>query len=95
MAFVGDIDWSSIGENRRKYLKTFNELYSIRVDSIHIDAEFIVGHNRKNQLGFETYTSTDTLSSGKHMLNILRKRIVNGDTSQVYLRTIPFWYFED
>lgn len=93
--FTADMNWNKIGELRRQYLKTFNEIYSIRIDTVDIESNFIVGHNIQKQLGFETYVGTDALSPGKHMLNILRKRIRKGDTSKVYLRTIPFWYFKD
>jgi hypothetical protein len=95
MIFVQDVNWSKIGQKRRLYLKTFNDIYGIRIDTLNVKSDFIVGHNIKKQLGFETYISTEKLSQGKHMLNITRKRIRKGDTTNVFLRTIPFWYYKD
>jgi hypothetical protein len=94
IAFGKDINWSEIGEKRMLYLKTFNDLYKVRVDTLEVPTEFIVGHNVQKQLGFETFISTEGLPQGKHILNIMRKRIREGDTSLTFLRTIPFWYFK-
>lgn len=92
MAFT-DRNWGEIGSQRQQYLKTFNEIYSIRIDTLQISSEFIVGHNVQKQLGFETYVPTKDILQGKHMLNIIRKRIRNGDTILSTLRSIPFWYY--
>lgn len=92
MAFV-DMDWGEIGRQRRQYLETFNSIYSVRIDTLEIPSEFIMGHNIQKQLGFETYVPTSEIAQGKHMLNIMRKRIRNGDTVISTLRSIPFWYY--
>jgi uncharacterized protein YnzC (UPF0291/DUF896 family) len=95
MAFTGDDEWKDLNKKRREYLKTFNDIYKIRIDSVEVPAEFIVGNNVQKQLGFETYVGTDSLNQGKHMLNILRKWIRSEDTTFTYVRTIPFWYYRN
>ena len=94
LAFT-DFNWSKLGRQRRLYLETFNSIYGIQVDSIRLESEFIVGHNVQKQLGFETYVPTKSISEGKHMLNVMRKRVRNGDTIWSTLRSIPFWYYKD
>lgn len=90
-----DINWNTIGSKRKDFVKTFNELYKIKIDSVAYSSEFIIGHNKKEQLGFETYLGLGDLSEGKHLLNITRQRIREKDTQTVYLRQIPFWYYKN
>lgn len=90
----GDTDWNTFVSNRKLYLKTFNDLYHIKIDSVAYECEFIISHNKKKQLGFETFVKLDSLLEGKHLLNITRKRIRKKDTQTVFLRQIPFWYFK-
>jgi hypothetical protein len=52
---------------RRAYLKTFNDMYSIKIDTITYDADFIIAKSKKGNLGFETYVSTKNLIDGKHV----------------------------
>jgi len=80
---------------RRIYLKTFNDIYSVKIDSVEYDSDFILSQNFKNELGFETYINLDSLSKGKHLLKINRIRIRKGDTTNWNIRNIPFWYFKD
>ena len=80
---------------RREYLKTFNHIYSLVVDSLSYDVDFILAQNKKDQLGFETYLNIDKLEEGKHLLKLNRLRIRKKDTSKIQVRTIPFWYFKD
>ncbi|MEM5566993.1 hypothetical protein WNY78_17870 [Psychroserpens sp. AS72] len=80
---------------RRDYLKMFNKIYTVRIDSTKYESDFILTQNFKNELGFETYINLDSLSKGKHVLNIDRLRIRKGDTINWNVQKIPFWYFKD
>ena len=90
--FIDGVNRDSI---RRHYLKTFNLMYSITIDSVDYDPEFLLSQNRKNELGFETYVGTGNLDEGKHILKVNRLRIRKGDTTKRRVETIPFWYFKD
>ncbi|MEO1033220.1 MAG: hypothetical protein AAFX55_17580, partial [Bacteroidota bacterium] len=78
---------------RRVYIKTLNEIFTVRIDSVDYDSEFILGENFKKQKGFETYVSLKDLTEGKHLLKVLRKRIRKKDTQRVRYANIPFWYY--
>ncbi|WP_299278566.1 hypothetical protein [uncultured Psychroserpens sp.] len=80
---------------RREYLKTFNYIYTVQIDSTSYPSEFILAQNFKNELGFETYVSLDSLSKGKHVLSVSRLRIRKKDTINWIVERIPFWYFKD
>lgn len=80
---------------RTEYLKTFNNIYSARIDSTLVDTEFIVGKSKNNKMGFESYLSTANLTEGKHVLKVNRMVIRKQDTSYLRVATIPFWYFND
>ena len=80
---------------RRAYLKTFNDIYSVKIDTIKHDTEFILANSKNNKLGFETYISTKTLTVGKHLLKFNRLRIRKGDTTNWNVSKIPFWYYKD
>lgn len=80
---------------KRVYIKTFNDVYNVRIDTVSYDADFILSQNTDNDLGFETNLGIKSLSEGKHMLNITRERVRNDDTTTVYLVRIPFWYYRD
>ncbi len=78
---------------RKAYVKTLNEIFIIKIDSINYESEFILGESLKNQKGFETYVGIKGLSEGKHLLKVLRKRLIKKDTSNIYYTRIPFWYY--
>lgn len=80
---------------RKEYLKTFNVIYSVSIDSTKCDTEFIIGKSLRNKLGFETYIGIDSLERGKHLLKIERKLLRNKDTLRRRVARIPFWYFKD
>ena len=80
---------------RRAYLKTFNYMYSVKIDTIKYDTDFIIANSKKGDLGFETYVSTKDLIEGKHILKVSRLRIRKGDTTNWNVSKIPFWYFEN
>lgn len=79
---------------RRAYLKTFNDMYSVKIDTIKYDSDFILAKSKKGNLGFETYVSTKNLIEGKHILKVNRLKIRKGDTTNWNMYKIPFWYYE-
>ncbi|MBT8269916.1 MAG: hypothetical protein KJN59_11905 [Bacteroidia bacterium] len=91
-------DWASLGTRdslTREYIKTFNEIYRVEIDSVEFDNDFILAQGIRSDLGFETYVGIKELSEGKHMLNVSRKRIREEDTSWWRVANIPFWYYPD
>ncbi|MBE9488773.1 MAG: hypothetical protein IMY67_00645, partial [Bacteroidetes bacterium] len=80
---------------RRAYLKTFNDIYSVKIDTIKYNTDFIITKSAKGKLGFETYVSTKTLAEGKHLLKVSRLRIRKADTTNWNVSKIPFWYYKD
>ena len=79
---------------RQEYIKTLNNVFTIKIDSIAYKSDFIFGESLKGQKGFETYISLKDLPEGKHLLKVLRKRINRDkDTINVYHDRIPFWYY--
>jgi len=80
---------------RRAYLKTFNDMYSVKIDTIKYDSDFIIAKSKKGNLGFETYLSIKDLIEGKHILEVNRLRIRKGDTTNLNVSKIPFWYYQD
>ena len=89
------VNWTKLDSLKREYLKTFNSIYSVNIDSLKMDTEFILAKSPKNELGFETYLSTSELIEGKHTLQVNRLRIFKNDTSVRQVSQIPFWYFKD
>jgi len=75
---------------KRDYLKTFNELYTVDIDTLTYASDFVVN---KNKLGFETYLPTNSLSSGKHILKVKYKTLKEKDTLQRSMISILFWYY--
>lgn len=80
---------------KHKYLKTFNDMHEVAIDSLKYDAEFILTSNTKEQLGFETFINIKQLQEGKHALKIKRLEKIDGGTSAVTISTIPFWHYKD
>ncbi|WP_435625063.1 hypothetical protein [Flagellimonas sp.] len=81
---------------RKKYMETFNFIYSFKIDSLDFDGDFLLTTDKKKHLGFETYLNLDSISEGKHMLRLVRKKIEkDGDTTKLLLRNIPFFYFKE
>lgn len=78
---------------RREYLKTLNELYSVKIDSTVAKSDFVVTKSKKGELGFEMYLPTDSLKVGKHTLELYRNIFDASDTSHYSIAKIPFWFF--
>ncbi len=82
---------------KRVYLKTFNSVYKVMIDSTQYTSEFILGESNTlaSEFGFETYITLDSLKQGKHLLKIQRDQYKDKDTTTITFSTIPFWYFKD
>jgi hypothetical protein len=91
--FINSIERDSI---RNAYLKTFNDIYRVKIDTSYYETEFIFALIKSDKLGFETYISTKELNDGKHILKVNRKYITKEkDTIYRNVSTIPFYYFKD
>ena len=88
------VDNSKQDSLRSEYIKTFNSIYYVKIDTTRYNTEFIISENN-NKLGFESYVPTKSLSDGKHVLKVNRMSIKEQDTTYWNVATIPFWYFRD
>ena len=95
MIIINEMSWRERDSIRHTYMKTLNEVYKIRIDSIEQESEFILTQSSKKQKGFETYLDLNNIDKGKHLMNLTRKRIRKKDTQTIYVARIPFWYFPD
>jgi hypothetical protein len=75
------------------YLKTFNDIYDVKIDSLYYEADFLITKNQKERLGFETYVDISDLQKGKHTLRIVRDSKRKDTIVKVSIVSIPFWYF--
>lgn len=80
---------------KRIYLKEFNKIYDVIIDSTTYDSNFILGESTTKEFGFETYIDISKLLKGKHLLKLERDQYNEKDTIVVTFSTIPFWYFKD
>ena len=80
---------------RLEYYKTFNDVYLTYIDNVKQNVNYIASTSKNNQLGFEGYLNIDTLTYGKHILKINRKKLNRKkDTVLTNVVTIPFWKFK-
>ena len=78
------------------YLKTFNDNYKLKIDSIFMVSDFHITKVNK-QLGFETILPLKNISEGKHLLKI-SKNIISKKTKKIESQKvvhIPFWYYKE
>lgn len=93
-AVVFNEDDYTISETSKKnYLKTFNTMYSVEIDTSSYKTEFILAKTIKNQKGFETFIGIKHLEDGKHTLKVRRQHINKSDTISRLRASIPFWYY--
>jgi hypothetical protein len=93
--FNETIDYSKKDSLKNQYLKSFNSIYTVFVDSTEYKSDFIFSKSLKNKLGFETYIDIDSLKKGKHLLKVQRYIFTEKDTSKWVVANIPFWYFKE
>ncbi|MBT8239140.1 MAG: hypothetical protein HKP38_05530 [Croceitalea sp.] len=77
-----------------EYLKTFNQIYTLQIDSLKYTSDFIMTTNIKDQLGFETNINIRDLTEGKHVLKVNRKLKQKDTVIDFTFETIPFWYYK-
>lgn len=90
-----NLNWDKRDSLRQAYLKTFNDMYSVKIDTIKYDTDFVIAKSKKGNLGFETYVGIKGLNEGKHILKVNRLRIRKGDTTNWNMNKIPFWFYEN
>jgi hypothetical protein len=95
IVMINDIDWGKQDSLKKAYIKTVNDVYSVKIDSVDFDSEFILSENKFKDLGFESYIGISQLDEGKHLLQIFRKRIKKGDTLSYSVAKIPFWHYKN
>ncbi len=59
---------------RKVYMDVFNETHFFVIDTVQLDADFIISNGKNDQINFETYLGLGDLKEGKHLLRIKRKR---------------------
>ncbi|MCL7754664.1 hypothetical protein [Polaribacter sp. Z022] len=78
-----------------KYLNAFKKAYTLKIDSLKIQTDFIITEIN-NQLGFESIYNIKEITEGKHILKINRF-ITSNKTNKIvneHVIEIPFWYFK-
>ncbi len=98
MLFQKNFNINEISRKRKdslkiEYLKTFNQIYSVKSDSVQYASDFKVSQGVKKQLGFVSYLKIDSLKEGKHFLRVFKNQLKDKDTSLIKVSEIPFWYF--
>ncbi len=91
----GTLGWSAKRKGLKEYLKTLEDMYTFRIDSVNFKPEFVFAQNRQKQVGYETFLDLDSIPKGKHVLSVRRK---DHQQDSVYLRTIidiPFWFYPE
>lgn len=82
---------------RLEYLKTFQKIYTIKVDSLACKSNFVMvqeSDRKDSKLSFETYIGTNNLVEGKHILIYSRYKHMDTD-SVISIKEIPFWYYKN
>ncbi len=77
---------------RNEYLKTFNSIYRIKIDSIKYISDFNINKKGREKFGFEMFLGIDSLSQGKHILEI-KRQIKKDSVGDELVAIIPFWYY--
>jgi len=76
----------------QEYLKTFEKVYSIKIDSVLCKPDFVIAMENE-RLCFLTYIGTSNLAEGKHVL-VYSKYKHPGNDSIITIQEIPFWYYK-
>ena len=86
-------NWKNSNKNLEDYVAALESMYTINVDSLCFDPNFVLTKNSRSQKGYETFLDLKDLNRGKHLLEISRK---DHFKDSVYVRSIikiPFWYY--
>lgn len=81
-----------------EYIKTFQHIYSLIIDSIKYKPDFVIMKEgsliRNSKISFEAYIGTNKLAEGKHTLVYSRYKHPDTD-SIITIKEIPFWYYKN
>lgn len=77
-----------------EYIKTFNDIYTIKIDSTTYSTDFIIDKINSDKFGFEMYLGIKNLSEGKHLL-VMSKQVKKDSIGEIEVSKIPFWYFKN
>lgn len=95
----GSEDWFQSIQNkdsvRQLYLKTLNDIYSFKIDTLKFMGDFVVATDNKERITFESYINIKELSEGKHLLQLMRKQKQKDTIVETVRVKIPFWYFKE
>ncbi|KPM31759.1 Hypothetical protein I595_2254 [Croceitalea dokdonensis DOKDO 023] len=80
---------------RKIYLKTFNDIYSFKIDTLNIPGNFILATDNKERVTFESYIPIKELPEGQHLLQLLRKERKKDTFVETVRVKIPFWYYKE
>ena len=94
ITFTADTKQKERDSLREEYLKTFNKIYSIKIDTTSYKSDFVITSNDRTKFSFDTYIGIKDLTEGKHILECTRLKHKDTD-SLVSIRKIPFWYYKD
>lgn len=80
----------------QRYLNVLDqEVLSVQIDSIDVNASWLFSKNSKYQLGYETVIDLKNFKRGEHILNVQRKSLRNDSIITLQVGIIPFWYYPD
>ncbi len=82
----------SIEDLREKFIKTFQQNYFFKIDSLVYKSDFVVARE-KTEVWFETYIGIKDLPEGKHTLSFVKNKN-KGSTDLEIIKSIPFWYYK-
>ncbi|CAM1371158.1 conserved membrane hypothetical protein [Tenacibaculum litopenaei] len=77
----------------QKLITVVNEMHTVKIDSVSYPVEFLMSRNKQHQMGMESIIPIKSLSEGKHVLQLIRKRKRKNDTIHLIDTKIPFWYY--
>ncbi|MGD1945666.1 MAG: hypothetical protein ACFB0A_05280 [Croceivirga sp.] len=92
-------DWFEKIENkdsiRKMYLKTFNDIYSLQIDTMKFSGDFILATDNKEKVGFESFINIKEIPEGRHVLKLIRKQKRKDALVESVRVQIPFWYYKE
>jgi len=62
------VNKNEYSEEQKKYLTAVNQMYTIYIDSILMEKEFIYTTNKDKRFQFETFLDISSIDNGKHLL---------------------------
>lgn len=91
----GTTGWTKRTKGLKKYIRTLEEMYLMRIDSLDFKPSFVYALNPKKQMGYKTFIDMENISRGKHILRVRRKDHIRDSVYYINSISIPFWYFPE